>query len=84
MKPKSQETGKDFGKAMKTFEQQPAKTKELAILGDQAEKATGEEGAALNKMIRDKSKQEAPPPRLTQGRGMAPKGEAGRRDRRPV
>ena len=41
---------------MKTFEQLPAKTKELELLKDQAEKSTGQESAALNKKIRDKSK----------------------------
>ena len=56
MKPEPQETKKDAGKDLKTFEQLPGKTKELLILGDQAEKATGQESVALNKKIRDKSK----------------------------
>jgi hypothetical protein len=59
MKPEPPETEKDFGKALKRFEQLPAKTKELELLKDQAEKATGQESVALNKKIRDKSKQEA-------------------------
>ena len=50
------ETKKDFTKDLKTFEQLPAKTKELELLKDHAEKATGQEGVALDKMIRDKSK----------------------------
>jgi len=57
MKPDSQETKKDAGKDLKTFEQLPAKTKELLLLGDQAEKATGQESVALNKRIRDTSKE---------------------------
>ena len=56
IKPKPQETEKDLGKDVKTFEQLPAKIKELELLKDQAEKATGQESVALNKMIRDKSK----------------------------
>jgi hypothetical protein len=56
MKPEPQEIKKDFGKDLKTFEQLPAKTKELELLKDQAEKANGQESVALNKMIRDKSK----------------------------
>ncbi|MEQ2005560.1 MAG: hypothetical protein ABMA26_02080 [Limisphaerales bacterium] len=60
MKPEPQNTEKDFGKDLKAFEQLPAKTKELELLKDQAEKATGQEGIALNKMIRDKSEQGSP------------------------
>ena len=56
MKPEPPETQKDLGKDLKTFEQLPAKTKELLLLKDQAEKATGQESGALNKMIRDKTK----------------------------
>lgn len=56
MKPEPQQPEKDFGKDQKTFEQLPAKTKELELLKDQAEKATGEESVALNKKIQDKSK----------------------------
>ena len=55
MKPEPQETEKDLGKDLKAFEQLPGKTKELLLLNDQAEKATGKESAALHKMIRDKS-----------------------------
>ena len=56
MKPEPPETEKDLGKDLKTFEQLPAKTKELLLLKNQAEKATGQESVALNKMIRGKSK----------------------------
>ncbi len=56
MKPQPQETEKEVGKDMKTFEQLPAKTKELEVLKDQAEKATGQESVALHKTIQDKSK----------------------------
>jgi hypothetical protein len=56
MKDKPPEAEKDFAKDLKTFEQLPARTKELDVLKDQAEKATGQESVALNKIIRDKSK----------------------------
>ena len=56
MKPEPRETEKDPGKDLKTFEQLPAKTKELLLLNDQTEKATGEESVAINKVIREKSR----------------------------
>ena len=56
MNPEPPKIEKDFGKDLKTFEQLPTKNKELELLKDQAEKATGQESADLNKMIRDKSK----------------------------
>ena len=56
MKPAPPATENDFSKDLKTFEQLPAKTKELDLLKDQAEKSTGQESVVLNKMIRDKSK----------------------------
>ena len=56
MNPEPPMPEKNFGQDLKTFEQLPAKTKELELLKDQAEKATGEESAALNKLIRDKAK----------------------------
>ena len=59
MKQDSPQTEKDFGKDMKTFEQLPARTKELELLQHQAEKATGQEGVALNAEIREKAKQAA-------------------------
>ena len=57
MKAKPQATEKDFGKDLKTFEQLPAKTKELELIKDQAEKATGQESVAPHNLLRDKSKQ---------------------------
>jgi hypothetical protein len=55
MNPEPPKTEKDFGKDLKTFEQLPAKSKELELLKDQAEKTTGMESVALNKLIRDRS-----------------------------
>lgn len=49
-------TKKDFGRDMKAFDKLPAKTKELMILKDSAEKAIGPEKTALHDEIRDKSK----------------------------
>jgi len=56
MKPKPQESEKDLGKDLKTFEQLPVKTKELLILQDQTEKSTGQEKIDIDKKTRDKSK----------------------------
>ena len=56
MNPDTKEAERDLGKDLKTFEQLPAKTKELELLMDQAEKATGPEGLALNRLIRAKAK----------------------------
>ncbi|MEN9678244.1 MAG: hypothetical protein RIS76_4140 [Verrucomicrobiota bacterium] len=47
---------------MKTFEQIPAKTKELLLLQQQTEKATGPAAIALNKVIREKAKLKSSPP----------------------
>jgi len=55
----SPETEKDFGEDLKTFEELPARTKELELLQHQAEKATGEASVALNAAIREKAKQAA-------------------------
>ena len=55
MKPAAPAAENDFGRDLKTFERLPAKTRELQLLKDQAEKATGQESVALNEMIRDKS-----------------------------
>ena len=55
MKPAAPAAEKDFGQDLKIFEQLPAKVRELQLLKDQAEKATGPEGVALDKHIRDKS-----------------------------
>ncbi len=41
MKPEPQETEKNLSKDLKTFEELPAKTRELLLLGDKAEKANG-------------------------------------------
>ena len=59
MKQDSPPTEKEFGKDMKTFEQLPARTRELNLLQHQAEKATGPESVALNATIREKAKQAA-------------------------
>jgi hypothetical protein len=57
MKPEPQETQKDAGKDLETFSQLPAITKKLLMLKDRAENATGPEALALNKTIRDESKE---------------------------
>jgi hypothetical protein len=54
MEQKRPEPEKDPAKDLQKFEQLPAKTKELSLLKDQAEKATGPENVALNRKIRDK------------------------------
>ena len=41
MKPESQETENNFSDDLKTFEELPAMTQELLLLGDGAEKTTG-------------------------------------------
>ena len=56
MPPEPEKNEKNFSKDLQTFEQLPAKTKELELLKDQEEKVTGEERVTLNKVIRDKSK----------------------------
>ena len=56
MKPEPSKAEKDFGRDLKAFERLPAKTKEAELLKDRAEKTTGIESVALNKLIRDKSK----------------------------
>ena len=56
MKPKSSTVEKNLGKDLKTFEQLPAKTKELELLQDRAEKTSGPENVALHNKIRAKSK----------------------------
>ncbi len=57
MDPTPAPTETKFGEDLKTFEQLPAKTKELVVLKDQAEKSTGAENVVLTKMIREKAKQ---------------------------
>ena len=65
MKPASPRTEKNFSKDLKTFDKLPAQTKELVILKDQAEKATGEESVALHKNIQTKAQQGTPRPTET-------------------
>ena len=59
MKQDPPQTEKEFGRDMGTFERLPARTKELELLQHQAEKATGQEGLALNAAIREKARQAA-------------------------
>ena len=56
MNPEPLKIENNFGKDLKTFEQLPAKNKELELLKDQAEKEIGPESVVLNKTIRDKGK----------------------------
>lgn len=56
MKTPPPETEKDLGKDLQTHEELPAKTKELELLQHHADKATGKETLALNKIIAEKSK----------------------------
>jgi len=58
MKPNQADTEKDPGKQSQRFEQQPAKTKELELLKDQAEKSSGQERVDTNRKIRTKAGQE--------------------------
>lgn len=54
--PPPPKTEKNLGKDLQTHEELPAKIKDLELLQHQAEKATGEESIALNKIIAEKSK----------------------------
>ena len=54
MKLEACEIKKEFGKDLKTFEHLPAKTQELELLKDRAEKSIGPEKAALDAVIRAK------------------------------
>ena len=47
---------------METFEHLPAKTKELIILQQQAEKAIGPAAVVLTKVIREKARLKSSPP----------------------
>lgn len=47
---------------MKTFEHLPAKTKEISLLKDQAEKTTGPENAAINQKIISKTRPDSSKP----------------------
>ena len=54
-----------LGQDLKTFEQLPAKTKELELLQDQSQKTIGKDSLALNQKIRDKSEPKISPERST-------------------
>jgi hypothetical protein len=56
VKPKPPTLEKNLGRDLDTFEQLPAKTKELELLQDRAEKTSGPENVAIHKKIRAKSK----------------------------
>jgi hypothetical protein len=56
MKPKPPEPEKDAAQDLELFEGLPAKTKELSLLQDQAEKSTGPEKEAVNKKIERQSR----------------------------
>jgi hypothetical protein len=56
MKPKPPKPEKDPAKDLATFERLPAKTKELSLLQEQAEKSTGPENGVVQKQIREKSR----------------------------
>lgn len=49
-------TKEDSDRDLKTFEDLPAKTKELVVLKDQSEKTTGKERAVTDRLIVEKSK----------------------------
>jgi hypothetical protein len=54
----------DSDRDLRTFEELPAKTKELVVLKDHAEKTTGRERAATDKLIGEKGRlMRAPRPR---------------------
>ncbi|MDI1250789.1 MAG: hypothetical protein PSV13_18140 [Lacunisphaera sp.] len=55
MKPPPPEPPKDFAKDLKTFQQLPARTKELELTLDAAEKSTGPERVALERKLQAKS-----------------------------
>ncbi len=55
MEPKNPAPEKDSAQDAQAFERLPVKTKELSLLKDQAEKATGPENAELTRKILDKA-----------------------------
>jgi len=55
MKPEPQEVGKHLSEDLKTFEELPVKTRELLLLGDKAEKATGKARADVDRQIQPQS-----------------------------
>jgi hypothetical protein len=52
MKPEPQETAKNLSQDLETFEELPAGTRELHLLADEAEKATGKARADVDRKIR--------------------------------
>ena len=52
MKPEPQEAEKNLSEDLKTLEKLPAMTRKLLLLGDQAEKASGENRANFDTQIR--------------------------------
>ena len=56
MNPEQAKTSESVGADVDTHERLPAKTKELLLLQDEAQKASGPEEVTLNKKIADKSK----------------------------
>jgi len=56
MNPEPAKTKESVDADIETHVRLPAKTKELLLLQDQAEKASGPDEVALNKKIADKSK----------------------------
>jgi hypothetical protein len=61
MNRKQNVTEKDPTKQLKDFSQQPAKTKELELMEDHAEKSTGQERLATDRKIRAKAGRANPP-----------------------
>jgi hypothetical protein len=55
MKPEPQEAEKNLSEDLKTFQELPAKSRELLLLGDKAEKATGKARAEIDSQIQPHS-----------------------------
>ncbi len=64
MNPRAPRAEKEFGRDMRTFEQVPAKSKELIVLQQQAEKVTGPAAVVLNKVIQEEAEREPSLPSL--------------------
>ena len=56
MKPEPQETAKNLSEDLRTFQELPARTRELLLLGDKAEKTTGKVRADADRQIQPQSK----------------------------
>lgn len=56
MNPEQERSSESVSSDVDAHEQLPAKTKELLLLQDEAQKASGPKEVALNKKIADKSK----------------------------